>query len=1384
MSPTDRIPLSSAQQNIYRGVLQDPDPALYLIGKSYRFHPVELPRFLSALEATVVTQPAQLCVLVPSQTADPYPDLVARLQFQDIVRVRTQAGAGEETLSDLWSDGILDTPLMQYTVHADADGRVVGMQAHTHHILLDGAGTAIIETDLAQHLQDAGQGADSATAMVALEQAHRHERLKVAEAAERFAGAVRRELTEQAQRGGQGTGDTVPGAAGRGVLRESVRVDASVYDEIIALAEAKQVPLNVLVAAAAVAVHASLRQSTESLLVHPVDNRFGTSELNVATCLVNSVAQLVRFAPFASVRDVVTAIDRGYVKAVRRRWFREERYRRMYLAINRSSHAEALTVNFMRGRCAPELGPHLSEPPVVTDIGPVEGMTVACVHDEAQHTIDFAIWNRADVPEPANRPKVADRIVAALQSMAGHWDEPIALTVGEWLGLRADGSLDAGAGVPALPPAGERAWFLDGAVDLGDCRGPGADRWIAEIVRAGVDPGDVLVFVDDDSQHAIELLIACHLAGCGYSVCATPDEVAVRINAIAEHCAVTAHAVDVAALLPELDGATRQFVEERIDLVAHDNRLATRLAYVMSTSGSTGQPKLVPVTHGSLATFCAAVRDSYGWGPADTVLQCAPLTSDISVEEVFGALSCGSRVVRSAAMRAGDLPSLVRDVAVHIATVLDLPTAVWHLLCEDDEALVALTGSALRQVVIGGESVRSTAVDRWLGAPAGQGISLISTYGPTETTVVVTQLAIGAGQSVVAAHTWTRLGCPLVPNSVFVGFGEVVIVGELVSAGYLGLDSASFGAVQAPDGSRRRAFATGDRVTGDGAGFPMLAGRRDAVLKIAGKRVDTAEVLQRVAADPDVVDVAAELAGNGLGIWFETMQSRSGTDDPVVAARVRSIVRALGVPSFTVVGVSGIPRKPSGKVDREKLPAVPKYSDAGSAPGRAADRASALADVWSGVLGRALRPDSSLLDEGIGSLELIRILPATRRFLDWQLSVLDLISADTAANVVDCRPDVDAWMDASTAAEIAQDLAALDYSHSAPVPPRLSIGGGGNSIVILGASGILGTGFARAILDLQRSRRHCPEVVFVARSPLPEADPWSALQSVDGVKVVYLPDRFAMAELGALLEDVGARTLVNCVGNTNVLVPYRDLRAANVGAVSSIAEACLRRGTRLVHLSTFVVNADVTASSVTDPRFAPYPYAASKSLAELAVSRTPDDLDFTVVRLPRVLGDVRQLERSADILVSIVDACTALGVCPLVPLTEEVTTGVAAAHAVLGLVPELSPAVELGRGLTVLRGEKVHYTAFLGSFGFDAIDIGEWQYRLDRSEWATRNPLRWAVIDAWAGLGARLRGRTYADYLAEYPTIEVNFEFGAESVSTPQPLRSVLSPDAAEFVRN
>ncbi|WP_085672758.1 AMP-binding protein [Mycobacterium szulgai] len=1357
-----RIPLSRSQQNIYRGVLQDSDPELYLIGKSYRLHPLELTAFLSALAATILENPVHLCELQAAGAETDYPDLVPSLDFDDIVGVRPddRCRTDRDELTRGWSAGILAQPLVRYVVRTNQDGRVSGLDVYTHHILLDGGATGIVEAGLARHLAagTASESPCSADGLVKLEQAHRRESAKVQDSLLRLTDVVQRELVDQA-RDGDHVPSEVPGSAARGVLCESVRFSGRAFDALGELSDAEQVPLNVLVATAAVAVHASLRQHTTSLLVHAVDNRFGDPELNVATCLVNSVAHSVRFPAFASVRDVVRTLDRGYVKAVRRRWLREEHYRRMYSAINRTSAVEALTLNFIREPCAPGLRPFLAQMPVATDIGPVEGMTVACVLDEGQRTLDIGIWDRADLPATTTQRQVAHRIAAALEAMATMWQLPIAMTVDEWIGIGPEGArCQADWAVADQPRA--PAWFLDPAagVQLTLARRRHVYPWVAWLVRIGAVPGDVVVCTDDHTDKAVDLLLAAHLAGCGYSVCDAVEEIPDRVESL-EAQGISTCTVDIAAarVPASIGDELRALADARIAQVARDNSLAANTAYIMPTSGSTGAPKLVPISHGSLALFCDAARRAYGWGPNDTILQCAPLTSDISVEEIFCAVFCGSHVIRSSATKTGDVQALARDVVANQATVVDLPTAVWHLLCEDADAVSALCRSGLRQVVVGGEAIRPSAVEKW-NTVAGHRIVLISSYGPTEATVVATHLPVIGDRVAGAAETWLRLGRPMIANTVFVVFGEIVIVGNLVSRGYLGSDGG-FGTITAGDGSRRRVFATADRVTFDASGFPVFAGRKDAIVKVSGKRVDTAEVARRIAADPAVSDVAVELHGGRLAVWFETPLTREGAEDDAVAARIRRRLVGLGVSSFFVVAVANIPRKPNGKVNSDGLhtafgPPTPIRGDETDA------MATGLAEVWSLHLGRTIRPESSLFDEGIGSLDLIRILPETRRYLGRQLSILDLISADTASNLL-CE-----WGSGITA-EIECDLAALSRPR-APAAPNTA---GGQAIVVLGASGILGTGFARAVLDLKHSGVLLPDVVFATRSRLPQCGPWTALQSADGVRIVTLPADVGAAELDALLRNAG--TVVNCIGNTNVVVPYRELRQANVALVSALAEACADRGTRLVQLSSFVVNADVTAPRVTDPRESPYPYAAAKSLAELVVAASP--VDFTIVRLPRVLGEDYQLRDTSDVLVSVLDACTSIGAYPQLTLSEEVTTGRAAATTILGLLPEVTARGELGRGITVVHGEVLAYAELLSGYGLDELDVTQWKCLLDQSDWAKRNPRRWSVVDAWASLGRMLGPRSYAEHLAQYPAIDLGVVVVGELVATPVSLRALLT---------
>ena len=1324
------IPLTISQQNIYRGVLQDGDPALYLIGRTYRFTGLPLQRFLTALHAAIANNPVQLCVLEPHDS--PYPELAARLQPQDLIVI------GDEDPDQLmreWDSGIMSRPLMRYTVRTNGNGDVVRLDMRAHHIALDGGATGLIESDLGRYLSDGViVPPDVSAGLDRLAQAHHREQAQVFAAHQRLTDALRRELADQNYLGVGLPPPADSGQARRAVRRESLRIADADYDAIIAMAELRQIPLPVVVTAATVAVDAARRHSSQSLVVHAVDNRFGEPDLQVATCLVNSVAQAVRFPAFASVGDLVTTIDRGYVAMLRRRWFREELYRRIYLTLHRTAPTEAIALNFLREPCAPELRAFLETVPLTTDIGPIECPTVAVVHDEQRRTLDLVIWDSGNTAADTGAAPLTAAIAATLTQFTTRWDLPAAISVGQWSVLDSDGSCARRDDVPAPAEPGCAAWFLDPACDIGRWRRSRrfVDGWIGWLVDAAVEPGAVVVFTDDHTDKTVDLMIACHLAGCGYSVCEDPELLSQRAEQITAHTASSCTVIDVAATeLPRPPAG----IDRRLAATRDDSGLAHRIAYVIGTSGTTGAAKLVPISHAALALFCQGHHAACGWEPHDTVVQCAPLTSDISVEEIFGAAFGAATLIRSSAIRNGNLTQLCDDVMRHRASIVDLPTAIWQLCCEQTEILEAFAASTLRQLVIGGEEVRTRSLEKWIATEPLSHIALISSYGPTETTVVATYLPLST------ADAARRVGRPIAPNTVFVAFGEIVIAGQTVSSGYLGRPDAAFGTVIDNAATTRRIFATADRVNFDDQGFPVFAGRKDAVVKLAGQRVDTAEITRLIADDPTIGDVAVELAGDRLGVWFTSTLTAADQEDRGAEQRIRGLLRAAGVPGFAVTGLSSIPRKAGGKVDSDLLPAADQEPSARETAGVA----DGLAQLWASHLDRPLHADSSLLGEGIGSLELIRILPATRRYLERHLSLLDVISADSASTLVETTDTMGLGlgMDEVTIEEITRDLpdlnTAVPCTDSGPLTPDTG------TVLVLGATGILGTGFAAAARELRDNGFHS-ELVLATTSTPPQADTWRALAGIDGVRVEHT-SRQRIAELIARTKPT---VVVNAIGNTNVVVPYRELRPANVQAVGEIVAACADHGARLVHLSTSVVSPQPETSWVLDPRAAPYPYAASKALAELIVTAGPRELAFSLVRLPRVLGEPHQLRQSADILIALADACAALDAHPVVHVIEDVTSSRSAARAIVDVLTHPHR-----RAVIALRGTPVDYQQFLARFGSRSCDIEQFKQLLDASDWARANPRRWAVIDAWITLGLRLGDRSYQQYLAALACLEL-----------------------------
>ena len=338
------------------------------------------------------------------------------------------------------------------------------------------------------------------------------------------------------------------------------------------------------------------------------------------------------------------------------------------------------------------------------------------------------------------------------------------------------------------------------------------------------------------------------------------------------------------------------------------------IAYVLFTSGSTGEPKPVLTPRRAIAATVASLCELFELTPADRVLQFASLNWDTCFEEILPALATGATLVIDRDAHAGSFRRFLRLLERERITVLDLPTAFWHeLVTHLREEPASLPGS-VRLVIIGGEAANPVRLRDWTALDTGHA-RLLNTYGCTETTLITHAIDLpSADGTVPLGHALPHV-VERIDNSSDGDDGELLIGGPAVAAGYRDRPSDRFVEV---DG--QRFFRTGDRVRrrSDGALLPL--GRVDADVKIRGIRVNPSEVEAHISDHSGVRAVAVSgvrVADHTALVAFVVPREptvASGLPAGIVA-HLRQRVPAHLVPSRIAV-VPDLLYTASGKVDR------------------------------------------------------------------------------------------------------------------------------------------------------------------------------------------------------------------------------------------------------------------------------------------------------------------------------------------------------------------------------------------------------------------------------------------------------------------------------------
>ncbi|PSL30051.1 non-ribosomal peptide synthetase [Chitinophaga ginsengisoli] len=435
---------------------------------------------------------------------------------------------------------------------------------------------------------------------------------------------------------------------------------------------------------------------------------------------------------------------------------------------------------------------------------------------------------------------------------------------------------------------------------------------------------------------------------------------------------------------------------EATNTVASAQVTSNMSAYIYYTSGSTGMPKGIVGSQGSISHYAHWHAAAFNIGVNDNISQLAPVTFDASLKDIFPALMTGATLhIPSPAIRP-QMDLLAAWLSDNNITILQTVPSLFRLIT----ASLQKPLPAIRQVVLAGERLYGRDVINWRtihGATA----SISNLYGLTETTVLKTcyhipETEITPGAVIPVGYPITHTAIAVLNNNHYCQegeIGEVYISSPFVTKGYLSpVHKDIF--VTHPFVENVQVVRTGDLGRYLPGGLLELLGRKDEQVKLHGVRVETAGVRSAILEQEGITQTELVLHEEQELICYYTGRHYEAEE---LRKALATILPQSHLPS-AYIWLEVFPMNINGKVDRKRLPRpeLVLASRQRELPHAGIERL--VADIWEQILGTTdVGRAESFFTMGGSSLKAIQLLSRIYKMCEVQLSIADVFEYPTVA---------------------------------------------------------------------------------------------------------------------------------------------------------------------------------------------------------------------------------------------------------------------------------------------------------------------------------------------------------------------------------------------------